>query len=182
MHKEDLWFASRCGWGCLESEKQMPSPGPAAFSRSQLAHPRREPQLGRRKEEVRDPPSSSSSSIPGYKPPLSRGPGSSLPSRQGAGPDHRAGAGAETHARSAVNWGTVGAASGPCLGHQTLQRSPSVGQARVLGFRRRRRLLGGIRLRQDSRRRPPTQCSPGRRHQPEQRRTGARNAPPIGQA
>lgn len=48
MHKEDLWFASQCGWGCLEGEKQM-SPGPAAFSRSQLAHPRRGPQLGRRK-------------------------------------------------------------------------------------------------------------------------------------
>lgn len=35
MHKEDLWFASRCGWGCLEGEKQM-SPGPAASFRSQL--------------------------------------------------------------------------------------------------------------------------------------------------
>ena len=54
MHKEDLWFASQCGWGCLEGEKQK-NPGPAAFSRSQLAHPRRGPQLGRRKRSAIPP-------------------------------------------------------------------------------------------------------------------------------
>lgn len=67
MHKEDLWFASRCGWGCLESEKQM-SPGPAAFSRSQLAHPDRGPQLGRRKKSAIPPAAAAAfpaTSLPG---------------------------------------------------------------------------------------------------------------------
>lgn len=53
---------------------------------------------------------------------------------------------------------------------------------RSLGFGGRRGLLGGARPRGDGGRGPPTQRSPGRGHEPEQRRTGAGNAPPIGQA
>ena len=76
MHKEDLWFASQCGWGCLEGEKQM-GPGPAAFCRSQLAHPRRGPQLGRRKRSAIPPAAAAAAAAAAF--PATSLPGAAAP-------------------------------------------------------------------------------------------------------
>lgn len=40
MHKEDLWFSSRCGRGAWRVKNGWLSSGPAAFPRSQFAHSR----------------------------------------------------------------------------------------------------------------------------------------------
>lgn len=121
----------------------------------------------------------------GHKPPFSpalRPWARLLPPRPpGGGPDHKAAAGVETYTWSGVSRKAMEVASEPSPRHPILQRGPSGGQAGALKFRGRRRLRGGARPGRGSPRRPPTQCSPGRRYQPEQRRTGTGNSPPIGQ-
>lgn len=192
MHRGICGLRATVGGGAWRVKNGWLRPGPAAFSRSQCVRLRRGLRRAGGRKWSAIPPSSSgsgsgsgSSSTPGSHPPrrpvLRPRAGSSLPGRQGAGPDHRAGAGRRP-TLGVVSTGAVGVASGPFPGHPTLQRGPSGGQAGALGFRGRRRLPSGARQGRGGRRRPPTQRSPGRRHQPEQRRTGAGNAPPIGQA
>lgn len=177
MHK-DGWFSSRCGWGAWRVKHGwLSSSGPDAFSRSQFADLRRGlSQAGGGGPRFH---------TPGYKPPVSpalRPWARLLPPRPpGGGPDHKATAGVETRTWSGVSREAMEVASGPSPRHPTPQRGPSGGQAWALKFRGRRRLPGGARSGRGGRRWPPAQGSPGRRHQPEQRRTGAGNAPPIGQ-
>lgn len=99
----------------MECEKRMSEPWALLPSLEWFAHPCR----GLSKAGKRKWPTipTSSSSIPGYRPPespvLRPRPGSSLPDRQGAGPDHRAEAGTETVAQSDENRRAVEVASGP---------------------------------------------------------------------
>lgn len=103
MHKEDL--RTDGGWECVESEKWMAKPGLLpAQDRSLLIHVRASARPeGRSGLRSHPAAAAAAAAFPGTKPPRApfagRGPGSSLPGRQGAGPDHRVGAGAKTHAR-----------------------------------------------------------------------------------
>jgi hypothetical protein len=156
--------------GAMEGANRMAAPGLPPCQDGSV------PILVGQRKEAGDSPAAAAAAAatayPGPPPPRApadrRGPGLSLPGRQGAGPDHRG---------RWERWER----SGPGLGRPTLQGF-QVEDSLGLGFRGRRRLPGHARLERDARRRPPTQRSPGRRHQPEQRRTGAGNAPRIGQA
>lgn len=159
------------------------SSGPPAFSRSQVAHLRRGLSQAGRSGPRFHPTAAAPLRVTSLllAPRSGLGPGSSLPGRQRAGQITRLELGWRPHLEW-CEWGGCGSGFWAEPGHPTLQQGPSGGQAGALKFRGRRRILGGARPGRDGLRRPPTQCSPGRRYQPEQRRTGTGNAPPIGQA
>lgn len=172
MHK-DLWVSSRCGWGCVEGEKLKAETRPCCLSLDSSLPIRVATSARPDGKWSAIPPSSNSAPAAGPAPPSPAARGRARITRLELG---------RRPAFSGVNGEVVEVVSGPNPGHSNLQQGPSGGQAGLLGFRGRRRLLGGARPGRDGLRRPPTQCSPGRRHQPVQRRTGAGNAPPIGQA
>lgn len=85
MHKENLWFSSRCGRDAWRVKNGWLSSGPAAFPRSQFAHSRGGLSQAGGSDPRFHPTAAAPLGVTSLLAPRSGlGPGSSLLSRQGA--------------------------------------------------------------------------------------------------